>query len=318
MISFSRQVKEEIVFNDFDECCEKALLLVLLKMNGVLSLSSQGMAISLRTENAKIASKAHKILKDLYQPNIEFLVSKKMKLKKNNVYIVRINKAREILEDLHIMQGSLPDEKFVQKECCARAFLAGAFLAGGSVNDPKTSNYHLEISCQDKDMALFLVDLMNRFYLNAKHIERRSKEVVYIKSAEKIADFLRIVGAPKSLMDFENERIDRDFSNNINRWDNCVIANEMKTVQAGSNQINDIQVVEKHHAWSELDEKTHVIAKLRLANADVSLAELAHLYTEQTGESISKSGINHQLKKIKDKANHYRILEGGNEDGTTH
>ena len=116
MISFSRQVKEEVVFNDFDDCCKKALLLALIKINGTLSLTSNGMAISLRTENAKIASKAHKILKDLYQPSIEFLVSKKMKLRKNNVYIVRINKAREILEDLHILTSDIPDAMVLEKE----------------------------------------------------------------------------------------------------------------------------------------------------------------------------------------------------------
>lgn len=311
MISFSRQVKEEIVFNDFDNCCKKALLLALVKINGTLSLTSQGMTISLRTENAKIASKAHKILKDLYQPSIEFLVSKKMKLRKNNVYIVRINKAREILEDLHILTSNVPNSEDLKKECCARAYLAGAFLAGGSVNDPSTSNYHLEISCQDHELAVFIAQQMNRFYLNAKIIERRSKEVVYIKSAEKIADFLRIVGAPKSLMDFENERIDRDFSNNINRWDNCAIANGMKSVRTGAIQLEDISIIDAHNAWVELDEKALIIANLRKENPDVSLAELADLYIESTGMSISKSGVNHQMKKIKEKANQYRLLNGG-------
>ena len=86
MISFSRQVKEEIVFNEFDECCKRALLLAILKINGNLSLTSQGLQLQLRTENAKIASKVHKLLKDIYQPQIEFLVSKKMKLRKVKLY----------------------------------------------------------------------------------------------------------------------------------------------------------------------------------------------------------------------------------------
>ena len=308
MISFSRQVKEEIVFNEFDECCKKALLVAILKINGNLSLTSQGMQLQLRTENAKIASKVHKLLKDLYQPNIEFLVSKKMKLRKNNVYILRITKAKEILDDLELLNRTIPNEKIVHKDCCARAYLAGAFLAGGSVNDPSTSNYHLEVSCQNHDLALFIRDVMNRFGLNAKHIERRNKDVIYIKSAEKIGDFLRIVCAQKSLMDFENQRIDRDFSNNINRWDNCVIANEMKTMQAGASQLADIEVIDAYNAWGEFDEKTVIIAQIRKANPDVSLAELANIYVDKTGQSISKSGINHQLKKIKEKANQYRLI----------
>ena len=308
MISFSRQVKEEIVFNEFDECCKKALLLAILKINGNLSLTSQGMQLQLRTENAKIASKVHKLLKDLYQPNIEFLVSKKMKLRKNNVYILRITKAKEILDDLQLLSRTIPNEKILQKDCCARAYLAGAFLAAGSVNDPSTSNYHLEVSCQNHDLAVYIQETMNRFNLNAKYIERRSKDVIYIKSAEKISDFLRIVCAQKSVMDFENQRIDRDFSNNINRWDNCVIANEMKTMQAGASQLADIELIDAYNAWGEFDEKTVIIGQIRKANPDVSLAELANIYIAQTGQSISKSGINHQLKKIKEKANQYRII----------
>lgn len=308
MISFSRQVKEEIVFNEFDECCKRALLLAILKINGNLSLTSQGLQLQLRTENAKIASKVHKLLKDIYQPQIEFLISKKMKLRKNNVYILRITKAKEILDDLQLLTHTIPSEDILRKDCCARAYLAGAFLAGGSVNDPSTSNYHLEVSCQNHDLALYIKDVMNRFDLKAKYIERRNKDVIYIKSAEKIGDFLRIVCAQKSLMDFENQRIDRDFSNNINRWDNCVIANEMKTMQAGASQIADIEVIDAYNAWSDFDEKTVIIAKIRKENPDVSLAELANIYIEETGKSISKSGINHQLKKIKEKANQYRLI----------
>lgn len=306
MISFSRQVKEEIVFNDFDNCCEKALLLALLKLNGSLSLSSQGPVLTLRTENAKIASKTHQILKHLYQPQIEFLVSRKMKLRKNNVYTVRITKAREIVEDLELFQSDLPSQKILQKECCQRAYLAGAFLATGSVNDPSTSNYHLEMSVEDEELASYLRDLSNTFHMNAKLIKRRNRVVVYLKSAEKIADFLRLVGAPKSLMDFENERIDRDFSNNINRWDNCVIANEMKSVQAGQSQIADIALIIEKYGIDHFDEKSQTIAQLRLTYPDVSLAELASLYEETTGQSISKSGINHRLKKIKDEADTLR------------
>lgn len=100
MISFSRVVKEEIVFNDFDLDCEKAILCAMIKIIGTLSLNQSGLSLTLRTENAKIASKLHKLLKDLYQPHIEFRVSKKMKLKKNNVYILIVSKAREILDDL--------------------------------------------------------------------------------------------------------------------------------------------------------------------------------------------------------------------------
>ena len=90
-----------------------------------------------------------------------------------------------------------------------------------------------------------------------------------------------------------------------------IIANEMKSVRSGASQLADIEVIDSHNAWAELDEKAKIIANLRKENPDVSLAELADLYINQTGLSISKSGVNHQMKKIKEKANQYRLLDGG-------
>ena len=194
MVSFSRVVKEDVVFNDFESCCQKAMLCAIIKINGTLSLSSYGLSLTIRTENAKIASKIHKMLKDEYDPQIEFIVSRKMKLKKNNVYILKVTKAREILDDLSLMDGLgfhiIPDKKIFQKECCIRAYLAGAFLACGSVNNPETSNYHLEMSFAEEEYANFIAQLMNNFELNAKIIKRRNRYVVYLKSSEKIGDFL--------------------------------------------------------------------------------------------------------------------------------
>ena len=121
MVSFSRVVKEEVVFNDFESCCQRAMLCAVIKINGVLSLSNSGLSLTIRTENAKIASKIHKMLKEEYDPQIEFLVSRKMKLKKNNVYILRVTKAREILDDLSLLQGlgfsQIPNPKIIKKDC---------------------------------------------------------------------------------------------------------------------------------------------------------------------------------------------------------
>ena len=199
MVSFSRVVKEDVVFNDFESCCQKAMLCAIIKINGTLSLSSYGLSLTIRTENAKIASKIHKMLKDEYDPQIEFIVSRKMKLKKNNVYILKVTKAREILDDLSLMDGLgfhiIPDKKIFQKECCIRAYLAGAFLACGSVNNPETSNYHLEMSFAEEEYANFIAQLMNNFELNAKIIKRRNRYVVYLKSSEKIGDFFKSNGS---------------------------------------------------------------------------------------------------------------------------
>lgn len=315
-VSFSREVKEEVVFNDFDICCSKAMLSAIIKINGTLSLNQKGLSLTIRTENAKIASKIHKMLKEIYQPEIEFLVSRKMKLKKNNVYILKVTKAREILDDLLILaelgSAESTNSQLFQKECCKRAYLAGAFLSSGSVNNPETSNYHLELSVNEEDHAKFIEQLMNQFTLHAKVIKRRNKFVIYLKSSEKIGDFLRAIGASQSVMHFEGTRIDRNMSNTVNRWNNCDIANEMKTLTTANKQIEDIQLIQTFMGLDMLDDKTKPVAIIRLQYPELSLVELSRVYYEETGEKISKSGLHHRLKKISDEAKRLRLMESEN------
>lgn len=286
MVSFSRVVKEEVVFNDFESCCQRAMLCAVIKINGTLSLSNHGLSLTIRTENAKIASKIHKMLKEEYDPQIEFLVSRKMKLKKNNVYILKVTKAREILDDLSLMDGlgfnQIPNPKIIEKECCTRAYLAGAFLSCGSVNNPETSNYHLEMSFNEEEFAQFIADLINRFELNAKIIKRRNKYVVYLKSSEKIGDFLRAIGASQSVMNFESTRIDRSMSNTVNRWNNCDIANEMKSMATANKQLEDIETVDMFLGLDMLDEKTRAVALIRKKYPELTLNELTEVYYEET------------------------------------
>ena len=298
MISFSRVVKEEIVFNDFNADCEKAILCAMIKIIGTLSLNQTGLSLTLRIENAKIASKMHKLLKDLYQPHI---------------YILKVSKAREILEDLHLMEGigiqNIPNENLLKTDDERRAYLAGVFLASGSVNNPDTSNYHLEMSVNEEDYAHFIEELMNQYELNAKVIKRRNKYVIYLKSAEKIGDFLRAIGASQSVMDFEMTRIDRSMANTVNRWNNCDIANEVKAMSASTAQIEDIAYVMDKAGLEILDAKTQKVALLRLENRELTLNELAEVYFEETGETISKSGLHHRFQKIKNEALKLKQME---------
>ena len=289
------------------------MLAAILKINGTLSVNKQGLTITVRTENAKIASKIHKLLKYLYQPEISFVVSRKMKLKKNNVYILRISKAKGILEDLSLLSltgiKDHPDKQLLAKECCKRAYLAGIFLACGSVNDPITPNYHLELSIHEESLAVFVQSIMQQFSLPAKMIKRRSRYVVYVKSSEKIGDFLRSIGASQSVLNFEGTRIDRTMSNTVNRWNNCDIANEVKTLTTANEQIENIHTIEMFAGLQVLDEKTHQVALLRLQYPECSLLELSTLYMNNTGQTISKSGLHRHLQKIKKEANRLRLME---------
>jgi DNA-binding protein WhiA len=243
---------------------------------------------------------------------VELLVRKKMRLKKNNVYIVRLkNTARKVLEDLKILSEDFSiihdiSEELVKKKCCKRSYLRGAFLAGGSVNNPETSSYHLEIASMYQEHNQSLCELMNKFGLNSKTLERKKGFITYLKEAEKITEFLNVIGAHNALLRFEDIRIVRDMRNSVNRLVNCETANLNKTIGAALRQVENIRFIEQTVGLQILPGKLREIAELRVAHQDVTLKELGEMVS---GGVISKSGINHRLRKIDEIAEKLRAGE---------
>lgn len=310
-MSFTTDVKSEIAANELHPCCMKAELSAVLQMCSTINFTSTGMHLTAKTENATTAKRIYKLVKERYDVITGLSVIKKMKLKKNNIYVIRIeNKAMEILKDLEIFtdQGLQvhPSSKLLRKDCCARAYLAGAFLAGGSVNSPNKANYHLEISTNDEESAKFIQKIMLRFDLPAKLIKRRNQEVVYLKASDKIGDFLRYIGASDSVFVFEDSRIQRDFINSLTRLDNCELANEMKSMATGKKQLEDIQWIETYQSLDSLPIKLQHVAYARKELPEASLNELCDYIADEYNESISKSGMRHRLTKIKELADQYR------------
>jgi len=227
-------------------------------------------------------------------------VRKKMRLKKNNVYIVRVpNRVQEILFDLHIVSEGFHftpgiDPGVIPQPCCKRSYLRGAFLAGGSVNNPEGSSYHLEIASMYEDHCHALCDLANTFDLNARCIERKKGFIFYIKEGEKIIEFLNVIGAHQALLHFEDVRIMKDMRNSVNRIVNCETANLNKTIGAAVRQIENIRLLEREIGLENLPEKLREVAEIRLKHPDMNLKEVGDLLKG----SVSKSGVNHRLRKI--------------------
>ncbi|GER65943.1 putative sporulation transcription regulator WhiA [Weizmannia acidilactici] len=300
-MSFASDIKKELTNLELKDCCVKSELSALIRMNGSLSFSNRALVVNVQTENAAIARRIYILVKKLYDVPVELLVRKKMRLKKNNVYIVRLKShAKEILEDLHILGENFTfiqhiSPELLRTKCCKRAYLRGAFLAGGSVNNPETSSYHLEISSQYKEHNDSLCRLMNSFRLNSKTLERKKGYITYLKEAEKITEFLNIIGAHKALLRFEDVRIVRDMRNSVNRLVNCETANLNKTIGAALRQVENIRYIEETVGLDVLPEKLREIAELRVNHQDVTLKELGEMVS---GGHISKSGINHRLRKI--------------------
>ncbi|WP_085991377.1 DNA-binding protein WhiA [Oceanobacillus senegalensis] len=300
-MSFASEIKKELTAVEVDECCKMAELAALIRMNGAISVNRMKYSLDIQTENAAIARRIYTLIKSKYDLPLEILVRKKMKLKKNNVYIVRLKEnVREILSELGILKDAFTvvrtiSDKYLSKPCCKRAYLRGAFLAGGSINNPETSSYHLEIYNLHSEHNEALLELLNSFGLHARTLERKKGFIVYMKEAEKITEFLNIIGAHNALFKFEDVRIVRDMRNSVNRLVNCETANLNKTIGAAFRQIENIKLIENTVGLDKLPEKLQEVARLRVQHQDVSLKELGELITSG---KISKSGVNHRLKKI--------------------
>lgn len=315
-MSFASETKKELTQVEAENHCLKAEVSALIRMNGSLSFANKQLSLDVQTENAAIARRLYTIVKKLYPYTVELLVRKKMRLKKNNVYICRVRDgARELLTDLAIISDDFQfnhsiSPKLIEQGEQKRAYLRGAFLAGGSVNNPETSSYHLEVYSLYKEHGEALMDLMNEFYLNAKTIERKKGFVTYLKEAEKISDFLNIVGAHQAMLKFEDVRIVRDMRNSVNRIVNCETANLNKTIGAALRQVENIRFIENTMGLDQLPEKLREIARLRVEYQDVTLKELGEMVS--TGV-VSKSGVNHRLRKIDEIADALRkgeFIEG--------
>ncbi|GGG05262.1 DNA-binding protein WhiA [Paenibacillus abyssi] len=307
-MSFAAQTKKELTMIEADPCCEKAELSALIRMNGSVNLSNRKVILDICTENAAIARRIYSLIKKLFSVHTELLVRKKMRLKKNNVYIVRIPaKVQEILSDLSIVTEGFMfnqgiDKEMIRKSCCKRSYLRGAFLAGGSVNNPEGSSYHLEISSLYEEHCNAMVDLANRFNLNARCIERKKGFIFYIKEGEKIIELLNIIGAHQALFKFEDVRIMRDMRNSVNRIVNCETANLNKTIGAAVRQIDNIKLIQKEFGLENLPEKLREVAEIRLQHPDMNLTEVGDLLKGK----VSKSGVNHRLRKIDELADKIR------------
>lgn len=308
-VSYASEVKKELTGIKVHQENAKAELMALIRMNGSINLAHHQFVLSVQTENPAIARRIYALLKDFYSVEGELIVRRKMKLKKNNLYIVRLmTKSEAILTDLSILTNGyqinekVPDD-LLTTEGEIRSYLRGAFLAGGSVNNPETSRYHLEIYSLYETHNAMIMDWMNRYDLNARSTVRRSGYIVYLKEAEQIANFLSLIGATNSMLKFEDIRILRDMRNSVNRLVNCENANLSKVANASSKQINNIKYIDEVVGIGSLPPKLQEVAEARLANQEVSLKELGELIPSG---AISKSGINHRLRKLNEYAEKLR------------
>lgn len=280
----------------------------------IASIGNITKSIKITTENASVARRIFNLVKDLYDLNPKITVRKGYNFNKNYLYILEVNhKVQIILNDLGIYENKLkldsPKDYMVDDEELIRAYLRGLFLAIGSINDPKTSRYHLEFLVENENYAKFISELLNKFSLNSKIIKRDVKYMIYVKEAEKISDFLRIISSSQAVLYYENIRIYRDHKNMINRLNNCEQSNVDKMIATAMDQVHDIEDINAVEGLDLVEEKIKEVCFYRLKYPEASLQELSEIISIETGKSLTKSGLHHRFKKIKILANKVRTSQ---------
>ena len=258
------------------------------------------------TENIKVAKLIYSFLKEVYNVQAEILVNANSSFNKRRTFNILIKEKLDfILEDLSIISSDgafidTPKEYIASSEDEIKAYIRGAFFACGSINDPKTSQYHLEFLFDHKEEAVFVQRLLNEFDLNAKILLRDKKIMVYIKDSDVISDFLKIIGAYNAVMYYENVRAMKEQINITNRLNNCEQANTDKILMMCNKQIKEINYILENIDRDLLDEKIQEVIDYRLKYPESSLSELSEIISMETNKKITKSGLNHRFRKLKE------------------
>ena len=300
-MSFSMNIKDEVSKVESSRTEKLAELSAIVRNSGNVS---DGLKITI--ENNSVARRIFKLFKDVYGINLNITVRRRYGFSNNLIYILGTNKNySKVVNDLSIIDSEgnyldVPHEYLISDNDDMRAYLRGLFMTCGSVNDPKTSRYHLEFVVNTSGYANFISDVLNGYNLNSKVIKREKNYMVYIKEAEKISDFLRLIKAYNGVMYFEDIRIYRDHKNMTNRLNNCEQANMDKIFITASNQIRDIEKLKKYDLLDVIDNKLKEVVEYRVKYPESSLSELAEVMSNELGYSITKSGLNHRFRKIKD------------------
>ncbi len=305
-MSFTTEIKNEICSNDYSRLENICLLSGFLR-NNVEILDDEIVIVS---ENPKVVRKIFSLFKELFDVVPVIKSGTGNSFKKNYYSILLHDKFSVILSSLMVFDNSvlfpsLPSY-FLDTEDLKRAYLRGVFLAKGSINDPKKSRYHMEFLTSRKEEAYFVCSLLSYFDINSKVIPRDKGYMTYVKEAEKIGDFLRIVSANNAILYYEDIRIYRDHKNMTNRLNNCEQANVDKIIDASRKQGSDIALIKEYIGVDGVSDKIRDVIIYREKYPDASLGELSYIMSSETGKGISKSGLSHRFRKIHEIAERIR------------
>lgn len=299
-MSFTADVKHEIARIKGEELPELAAL---IRMDGSIQIINKELALRIKIYLADLARKIYSLIKKQFSLDMQIMVRKDTHFDiKHNIYELFLppqGGMHDFLYDLGLLDENrnlifeIKDE-FIKKRSSQKAYLRGAFLGGGSVNKPG-SEYHMEFRCEHLGFAEDLVGLLALFEIEGHMTEHNNKYIVYLKKYDDITTVLNIIGAHKALLKMEDKHIMKSLKNNTNRRVNFETANLDKTIEAAMLQLEDIELIEARKGLNSLSKGLKEIAQLRKDNPYASLKELGEMLEPE----LSKSGVNHRMRRIK-------------------
>ncbi len=312
-MSFSKLVKEELMDQvSQTRHCQIAEVATILQFTDALKVRKSGeFEIVISEEQQQnirkyftLFKKTYKIIPDMIEceHGYELVIS-------NQSEVESILQSVKIIQDgtLHIGKQVAPI--LLKNMCCKRVYLRRSYLQIGSMSTPE-KGYHLEYVCNCKEQAEQINEILHDFEIEGKITNRKKYWIVYVKDGSGIVELLNIMGAHVSLMNFENLRIVKEVRNQVNRRVNCEAANINRTVTAATKQIADIQKLISHKDLETLPKNLREMALVRMEYPDASLQELgSHLVPP-----VGKSGVNHRLRKISERADELSNVSEGNEE----
>ncbi len=292
-MSFSANVKNEILSLEIEnKCCRHAFAYGMMLFSRAFSYYD----IFLLTEHEGVANKYFELLQTVCGVKPKLIKSDAGKFK---VEVTKKEDRQKVMETFGYDKkngGSRLNWSNFTDECCKVAFLKGAFLTCGTINDPN-KNYHLEFVVPylnlSRDLKLFINDY-DELSVEPRSITRNSNYIVYFKDSESIEDILTVMGAVNSSLEIMGVKMYKDIRNHVNRKLNFENANLDKTLDASSKQVNAIIHIKNTVGLSYLSDDLKELAELRIENPDMSLRELGELLST----SLSRSGVNHRLQRI--------------------
>lgn len=305
-MTFTEEVKAEISRKTPEsECCQLAELAALVWINGSIEWRSpERLGLSIRTQNPATARLLFKLLRDVAGTRADVFVRQRQELKKNRIYLVFVpTGARELLETLEIdLASQTLSPRVLVRRCCQRAFLQGAFLAAGEMNNPAHGSYHLQFEVTADQQAEFIKMALRSQGIEAGVSERKNSNsyVVYIKQADQIAALLNMMGALQAQLGLENARVRKEMRNRVNRLVNAETANLEKSLAAAWRQVRMIQFLQGTGQLDRMSVDLRQTARLRLQYPEAPMGELGALHDPP----ISKSSVHYRLRRLDEKAMH--------------